>query len=99
MPERAPAGHGVRSEIMAPAPFGSAMSAGSAPGAVPLSAGAILRAPDAHFRLTVIETHVDAVPAAARADDRDQDKDCAIHYCTKVTLAVFDVTDPRNTLA
>jgi len=82
------------------APSGSAMSAGSAPGAVPLSAcGSILRATNVHFRFAVVETHVDAVPASAHADDRDQDKDRAIHYCTKVTLTVFDVTDPRNTLA
>jgi len=81
------------------APSGSAMSAGSAPGAVPLSAcGSILRA-NVHLRLTVVEMHVDAVPASAHADDRDQNKDCAIHYCTKVTVTVFDVTDPRNTLA
>src|SRR5437870_136505 len=72
LPERAPAGHGVRSEIMAPPPSGSAMSAGSAPGAVPLSAcGSILRATNVHFRFTVVETHVDAVPASARADHGD----------------------------
>jgi len=54
------------------------MSAGSAPGAVPLSAcGSILRATNVHFRLTVVETHVDAVPASVRADHGDRDEDCA----------------------
>src|SRR5882724_6226624 len=52
-----------------PGPSGSAMLAGSVPGAVPLSAcGPILRATNAHFRLTVVEMHVDTVPASARAD-------------------------------
>jgi len=38
------------------------MSAGSAPGVVPLSAyGSILRATHVHLRLTVVEMHVDAV--------------------------------------
>src|SRR5438552_1037793 len=61
-----------------PRPSDSAMSAGSAPGAVPLSAcGSILRATNVHFRLTVVETHVDAVPASVRADHGDRDEDCA----------------------
>src|SRR5213592_1895031 len=61
-----------------PRPSGSAMSAGSAPGAVPLSAcGSILRTTNAHLRRTVVEMHVDAVPASARADHGDRDEDCA----------------------
>ena len=53
------------------------MSAGSAPGAVPLSAcGSIVRATNVHLRRTVVELHVDAVPASARADHGDQDEDC-----------------------
>ena len=48
------------------------MSAGSAPGAVPLSAcGSILRATNVHIRVSVVEVHVDAVPASARADHGD----------------------------
>jgi len=48
------------------------MSAGSAPGVVPLSAyGSILRATHVHLRLTVVEMHVDAVRASARADHGD----------------------------
>jgi len=55
-----------------PGRSGSAMSARSAPGAVPLSAcGSILRNTNAHLRRTVVEMHVDAVPAAARADHGD----------------------------
>src|SRR5205823_1537570 len=46
-----------------PRPSGSAMSAGSAPGAVPLGAcGSILRTTNVHLRLTVVEMHVNAVP-------------------------------------
>jgi len=53
------------------------MSAGSAPGAVPLSAcGSILRA-NVHLRLPVVEMNVNAVPAPARADHGDRDEDCA----------------------
>src|SRR6059036_702590 len=60
-----------------PRPSGSAMSAGSAPGAVPLSAcGSILRA-NVHLRLPVVEMNVNAVPAPARADHGDRDEDCA----------------------
>jgi len=53
------------------------MSAGSAPGAVPLGAcGSILRTTNVHLRLTVVEMHVDAVPASARADHGDWNEDC-----------------------
>src|SRR5438876_12412203 len=53
------------------------MSAGYAPGAVPLSAcGSILRA-NVHLRLPVVEMHVNAVSAPARADHGDRDEDCA----------------------
>jgi hypothetical protein len=48
------------------------MSAASAPGVVPLSAcGSILRATNVHLRLTVVEMHVDAVPASVHADHGD----------------------------
>jgi len=61
-----------------PRPSGSAMSAGSAPGAVPLSAcGSILRTTNVHLRLPVVEMNVNAVPAPARADHGDRDEDCA----------------------
>jgi len=48
------------------------MPAGSVTSVVPLNArGSILRAANVHFRLTVVEIHVDALPASARADHGD----------------------------